>query len=191
MNKNVHFFTYAKKCIDNEILYFLRENKKTLSNYSLEYVLNETDEGSVVTLEDCLLADTIIEVDYEKEEIKKLKLIYEVLVWFVINYGSENYSLFLENLLEEEKEIFKKYLRKSKLITNNDLKSNKSMMINFSDIEEKGPIRTEWKNFSDLGKNKYHCHLNYSYVACWYYDKKADAYLVEVTYAGSRENAPY
>ena len=60
-----------------------------------------------------------------------------------------------------------------------------------SDIEEKGPIRTEWKNFSDLGKNKYHCHLNYSYVACWYYDKKANAYLVEVTYAGSRENAPY
>ena len=39
--------------------------------------------------------------------------------------------------MEEEKEIFKKYLRKSKLITNNDLKSNKSMMINFSDIEEK------------------------------------------------------
>lgn len=72
LNKNVHFFTYAKKCIDNEILYFLRENKKTLSNYSLEYVLNETDEGSVVTLEDCLLADTIIEVDYEKEEIKRI-----------------------------------------------------------------------------------------------------------------------
>lgn len=72
LNKNVHFFTYAKKCIDNEILYFLRENKKTLSNYSLEYVLNETDEGSVVTLEDCLLADTIIEVDYEKEEIERI-----------------------------------------------------------------------------------------------------------------------
>lgn len=60
------FLLMQKKCIDNEILYFLRENKKTLSNYSLEYVLNETDEGSVVTLEDCLLADTIVEVDYEK-----------------------------------------------------------------------------------------------------------------------------
>lgn len=60
-----------------------------------------------------------------------------------------------------------------------------------NDIKEKGPIRSEWKNFSDLGKNKYHCHLNYSYVVCWYYDKKTDAYLVEVTYAGSRENAPY
>lgn len=66
LNKNVHFLLMQKKCIDNEILYFLRENKKTLSNYSLEYVLNETDEGSVVTLEDCLLADTIVEVDYEK-----------------------------------------------------------------------------------------------------------------------------
>lgn len=60
-----------------------------------------------------------------------------------------------------------------------------------SDIKAKGPIRKDWNNFSDLGKNKYHCHLNYNYVACWYYDKKTDAYLVEVTYAGSRENAPY
>ena len=66
ITQNACFFTYAQKCIDNEILYFLRENKKNSSNFSLEYVLTESDEGSVVTLEDCLLADTIIEVDYEK-----------------------------------------------------------------------------------------------------------------------------
>ena len=63
------------------------------------------------------------------------------------------------------------------------------MLVN--DIKEKGAIQKGWRNFSDLGENKYHCHLNYSYVACWYYDKNTDSYLVEVTYVGSRENAPY
>lgn len=59
------------------------------------------------------------------------------------------------------------------------------------DIEQSGPIQKKWPHFSDLGKNKYHCHLNYRYVACWTYDKKTKTCIVEVTYAGSRENAPY
>ena len=44
ITQNACFFTYAQKCIDNEILYFLRENKKNSSNFSLEYVLTESDE---------------------------------------------------------------------------------------------------------------------------------------------------
>lgn len=47
-----------------------------------------------------------------------------------------------------------------------------------------------WKNFSAIGKNKYHCHLNYNYVACWeLIDNKVR--IMEVYYVGSRENAPY
>ena len=57
------------------------------------------------------------------------------------------------------------------------------------DLREKGPIRKEWPNFSDLGKNKYHCHLSYHWAACWYWEKKT--IKIEVTYAGSREGAPY
>lgn len=60
-----------------------------------------------------------------------------------------------------------------------------------NDIRKNGAIQKEWRNFSSLGKNKYHCHLNYSYVACWCYDKKTESFIVEVTYVGSRENAPY
>ena len=57
------------------------------------------------------------------------------------------------------------------------------------DIKRHGAIRTNWRNFSDLGKGKYHCHLNYHWVACWTWEK--GAFIVEVYYAGSRENAPY
>ena len=57
------------------------------------------------------------------------------------------------------------------------------------DLKKKGPIQQSWRNFSRIGKNKYHCHLSYHWVACWHCEKKS--IVVEVTYAGSRENAPY
>jgi mRNA-degrading endonuclease RelE of RelBE toxin-antitoxin system len=58
-----------------------------------------------------------------------------------------------------------------------------------NDLREKGPLRKEWPNFSRLGKNEYHCHLSYKWVACWYHEN--DSVIIEVYYAGSRENAPY
>lgn len=57
------------------------------------------------------------------------------------------------------------------------------------DLKKKGVIQKDWGNFSELGSNFYHCHLNYSWVAVWYWEK--DSIVVEVTYVGSRENAPY
>ncbi len=57
------------------------------------------------------------------------------------------------------------------------------------DLEESGPMQPSWKNFSKLGDVKYHCHLNYRWVACWTY--REEILTVEVYYAGSREKAPY
>jgi mRNA-degrading endonuclease RelE of RelBE toxin-antitoxin system len=57
------------------------------------------------------------------------------------------------------------------------------------DLEELGPIRKDWNNFSSLGKNRYHCHLSRSYAACWTWVK--GSLVIEVYYAGSREDAPY
>jgi mRNA-degrading endonuclease RelE of RelBE toxin-antitoxin system len=56
-------------------------------------------------------------------------------------------------------------------------------------LREKGAIRKEWKNFSDLGKDKYHCHVQRKYVVCWKWKKKS--VVIDVYYAGSREGAPY
>ena len=58
------------------------------------------------------------------------------------------------------------------------------------DLKSDGPIQFTWKNYSRLAGEEYHCHLNYSYVACWeVVDKKIK--LIEVYYVGSREKAPY
>lgn len=56
-------------------------------------------------------------------------------------------------------------------------------------LRDAGPIAANWKNYSKLGKDKYHCHLDYSYVACW--SNKNKTIVIEVYYVGSRENAPY
>jgi len=58
-----------------------------------------------------------------------------------------------------------------------------------ADLQVDGPIQTSWRNFSKLGQDRYHCHLNYRYVACWTCRK--DEIVIEVYYAGSREKAPY
>ncbi len=57
------------------------------------------------------------------------------------------------------------------------------------DLENKGPEQKEWKNYSKLSENEYHCHLAYHWAACWRNEK--NSIIIEVYYAGSRENAPY
>lgn len=56
-----------------------------------------------------------------------------------------------------------------------------------------GPVRGNWKNFAKLNKNRYHCHIKSgkpTYVVIWeVIDKKEK--IVEVSYAGTHEKAPY
>ncbi len=61
------------------------------------------------------------------------------------------------------------------------------------DIEQHGPVRGDWPNYSKLGKNRHHCHLKKghpTYVAVWM--EYADGIrIVEVKYVGTHERAPY
>jgi hypothetical protein len=57
------------------------------------------------------------------------------------------------------------------------------------DLESSRPEQPHWPNYSRLGKVTYHCHLDYPWVACWRHEK--DSIIIEVYYAGSREDAPY
>ena len=65
----------------------------------------------------------------------------------------------------------------------------KLLFLLIEDLKSDGPIQKRWNNFSPLGKEKYHCHLTYSYVACWTCQK--GEIEIEVYYVGSREKAPY
>jgi mRNA-degrading endonuclease RelE of RelBE toxin-antitoxin system len=61
------------------------------------------------------------------------------------------------------------------------------------DIEATGPVRGDWPNYSKLSSREHHCHLkkgNPSYVAIWR-ESQGTIRLIEVTYAGTHEKAPY
>ena len=81
MDKNIKLATYASRCIDNEILMYLRKNKKLKTEISFEDSLSFDGEGNELHLEDVLGTDANIvtrplEDEYEKsvvlEEINKL-----------------------------------------------------------------------------------------------------------------------
>ena len=65
----------------------------------------------------------------------------------------------------------------------------KLLFLLIEDLKADGPIQKSWNNFSPLGNDQYHCHLNYRYVACWIC--KQGEIEIEVYYVGSREKAPY
>jgi hypothetical protein len=61
------------------------------------------------------------------------------------------------------------------------------------DIENGGPIRGNWPNYSSIGQDRHHCHIKKgrpTYVAVWEVINK-EIRLIEVTYAGTHERAPY
>lgn len=72
IDKNIKLATYASRCIANEILMFLRKNKKRKKEISLEDSLNYDAEGNELHLEDILGTDTdLVSDEYEKGVEKK------------------------------------------------------------------------------------------------------------------------
>lgn len=54
MEKNIKLATYASRCIENEILMYLRKTQKSRNEYSLDEVLSIDNEGNEMVLSDIL-----------------------------------------------------------------------------------------------------------------------------------------
>lgn len=73
MDKNIKLATYASRCIENEILMYLRKNNKIRSEVSIDEPLNVDWEGNELLLSDILGTDVdIIGKDIEKSVEKSL-----------------------------------------------------------------------------------------------------------------------
>ena len=73
LDKNIKLATYASRCISNEILMFLRKNKKRKKEISLEDSLNYDSEGNELHLEDVLGTDyDIVSDEYERQVEKNM-----------------------------------------------------------------------------------------------------------------------
>lgn len=104
----------------NSILY----DKEAPWKKQLE-ILKDINKIPSEIVEKILLWSKELKEDYLSNLNNKSKNLYEVLVWFVINYGDENYSLVLDNLTDVERDIFNKYLDNNKSINQIESKENK------------------------------------------------------------------
>ena len=72
-DKKIKLATYASRCIENEILMFLRKNNKLKGEVSIDEPLNKDGEGNELLLSDILGTDPdIISRNLEDEVDKKL-----------------------------------------------------------------------------------------------------------------------
>src|SRR5574344_2808637 len=76
--KNIKLATYCSRCIDNEILMFLRKNKKRKTEISFEDSLSYDAEGNELHLEDVLGTEANIVTKELEDKIEKKLLVEEI-----------------------------------------------------------------------------------------------------------------
>lgn len=74
LEKNIKLATYASRCIENEILMYLRKTQKTRQEYSLDEVLSVDSEGNEMVLSDIISSNDQLTLNKltEEEDIKNL-----------------------------------------------------------------------------------------------------------------------
>lgn len=77
-DKNIKLATYASRCIDNEILMYLRKNKKVRTEVSFDESLSFDPDGNELRLEDILGTDADIVTKNLEHEIEKNIVMEEI-----------------------------------------------------------------------------------------------------------------
>ncbi len=72
--KNIKLATYASRCIENEILMFLRKNNRIKSEISIDEPLNKDGDGNELLLSDILGTDPDITSRNLEDEVDKILL---------------------------------------------------------------------------------------------------------------------
>ena len=131
-DKNIKLATYASRCIANEILMFLRKNKKRKSEISFEDALNYDNDGNELHLEDILgTEEDLVSKEYEekvdkellKEEIDKLKKRDKQIM--IMRYGLNNTKEYTQKEVAEILGISQSYISR---IEKKVIKNLKSIM---------------------------------------------------------------
>ncbi|MDF3002737.1 MAG: sigE [Bacillota bacterium] len=76
IDKNIKLATYASRCIENEILMYLRRSSRTKSEVSFDEPLNIDWDGNELLLSDILGTDNDIVYNHIEEEVNRNLLVY-------------------------------------------------------------------------------------------------------------------
>ena len=73
-DKNIKLATYASRCIENEILMYLRRSSKTKGEVSIDEPLNQDGDGNELLLSDILGTEADVTSRRIEEEVDKTLL---------------------------------------------------------------------------------------------------------------------
>ncbi len=117
IDKNIKLATYASRCIANEILMFLRKNKKKKIEISLEETLNYDADGNELHLEDILGTEIDIVPKSLEDNINKEILRREIEVLderekeiMTLRYGLNNKEEYTQKEVAELLGISQSYI---------------------------------------------------------------------------------
>lgn len=141
VEKNAKFSSYANKCIINEILMFIRKNKKSLNNISLQKSIGQDKNGHELLLEETLKDENAdFTLNYEaKDELQYYsKIIPQALDLLpplgkkviLLRYGFNNNKIYKQQEIASILNISRSYV--AKLIDSNVKKLKKII----EDIEQ-------------------------------------------------------
>ncbi|MBE6148062.1 MAG: sigma-70 family RNA polymerase sigma factor [Firmicutes bacterium] len=127
INKNIKLATYASRCISNEILMFIRKNKKRKAEVSLEESLNYDAEGNELHLEDVLgteddivpkTFETTLNKEFLNKEIQKLNSRDKEIM--TLRYGLNNTKEYTQKEVAQMLGISQSYISRieKKVISN-------------------------------------------------------------------------
>ena len=117
IDKNIKLATYASRCIANEILMFLRKNKRRKTEISFEDALNYDSEGNELHLEDILGTDEDVVIkEFESAMDKKMleqeinKLDKRDRQIMILRYGLNNTEEYTQKEVAEMLGISQSYI---------------------------------------------------------------------------------
>ncbi len=89
----------------------------------------------------------------ERDKSNQILITNQLLIIFKEKYGVRKYTV----------RVLKKCEKKINQLSEKDINT---LVMLLEDIAQYGPVQPKYQNFSKIGKNKYHCHLSYHWVAC-------------------------
>lgn len=117
IDKNIKLATYASRCIANEILMFIRKNKRRKTEISLEDALNYDSEGNELHLEDVMGTDTDAVADEFESKEEKILLQKELKNLeardkeiMVMRYGLNNSKEYTQKEVADKLSISQSYI---------------------------------------------------------------------------------
>lgn len=131
--KNIKLATYASRCIDNEILMYLRKSKKVKCEVSIDQALSLDGDGNELHLEDVIGTDKDIIIKEIEDKIDKNLIISEILKLkprdreiMILRYGLLGKDEFTQKEVADKmgisqsyiSRIEKKVIKKLKLVLN-------------------------------------------------------------------------